>query len=308
MNCNCCSTTNKSEENTLTLNVALKGDPTRTLSIRRKFVIDVNKRFSRLKRAINNNILGANVFRIGLGENVSIERFLLNANSDKHKEFMRWLERQEQRFILSKGTSGLELIRDGDQWTDIYIQSAYQKGIARARIELKKAGADVPTTFGASSAQAEVTAAFNSPFHIDRVQLAFTQTWTSMVGVNAAMHSQISRVLAQGMAEGRNPREIARSINDRVDKIGIARARTIARTETIRAHHSATIGEYKRAGIEGVIVKAEWLTAGDNRVCPACEALEGQIFTLDEAEGMIPLHPNCRCIMLPVVQEFTRKN
>jgi len=47
------------------------------------------------------------------------------------------------------------------------------------------------------------------------------------------------------------------------------------------------------------VVRAEWKTAGYN-VCPDCSAMEGRIFSLDEIESMIPLHPNCRCVALPI--------
>jgi SPP1 gp7 family putative phage head morphogenesis protein len=73
----------------------------------------------------------------------------------------------------------------------------------------------------------------------------------------------------------------------------------LARTELIRAHHLATIQEYRNWELLDIRVKAEWATARDDRVCPKCAALDGKVFTLDEIEPMIPLHPNCRCIALP---------
>ena len=143
-----------------------------------------------------------------------------------------------------------------------------------------------------------MSSVFNAPIHVDRIGLLYTRTFSELKGITQAMDQQISRVLAQGIAEGRNPREIARILNNRVDKIGITRARALARTEIIRAHHQATIAEYKQFGVEGVKVKAEWLTAGYG-VCPECSDLEGRVFTLDKIEGMIPLHPNCRCVAIP---------
>lgn len=74
----------------------------------------------------------------------------------------------------------------------------------------------------------------------------------------------------------------------------------LARTEIIRAHHVATIQEYRNWAVEGVVVQGEWRTAGDERVCVICEALEKKVFPLDEIESMIPRHPRCRCIALPV--------
>jgi len=37
--------------------------------------------------------------------------------------------------------------------------------------------------------------------------------------------------------------------------------------------------------------------------CSICESLQGKTFTLDEAEGVIPRHPMCRCIWLPLIIE-----
>lgn len=54
------------------------------------------------------------------------------------------------------------------------------------------------------------------------------------------------------------------------------------------------------AGAYNVHVRAEFSTAGDDRVCSVCAGLEGEIYTLDEAADLIPVHPNCRCITLPV--------
>jgi SPP1 gp7 family putative phage head morphogenesis protein len=115
------------------------------------------------------------------------------------------------------------------------------------------------------------------------------------------MDKQISRTLANGLAEGRGPMEIARSLVDRVEKIGVTRARMLARTETIASHAQASLNTYEEAGLEGVQVEAEFATAQDNKVCPECQALEGRTFTMQEAQGVIPVHPNCRCAWLPVV-------
>jgi SPP1 gp7 family putative phage head morphogenesis protein len=280
-----------------------KGDPTRTLTIRTRFIKDLTKRFNLLAREIEKAIIINDVFglRNPTGLQSRPRQFAFTRDADKLRAFMDWLEIEEERFIFSGGAAGIQTIgRQGSNWTDTYIRSAYQRGIGRARSELKKAGADVPTAFG-KDAGGEIIAAFNQPIHIDRAQFAFTRTWTGLQTVVNRMNGELSRTLAQGLVEGRNPNELAKDLTDFIKGKNLNDAKTLARTEVIRAHHSATIAEYRRAGVEGVKVRAEWFTAGDNRVCPACEALEGQIFTLDEIEGLIPLHPNCRCIALPVV-------
>jgi SPP1 gp7 family putative phage head morphogenesis protein len=180
-------------------------------------------------------------------------------------------------------------------WTNTYIQSAYRQGVERGREELKQAHYDVPDI----EEQGGLDVTMTAPFHAERVGLAYTRTFNELRGITDRMDQEISRELSQGLAEGRNPNEMARSINRRVD-VSLSRARTLARTETIRAHHQATVQEYRNWGAEGVTVEAEWQTAGDARVCPRCASRQGQVYDLDEIEGMIPLHPNCRCIALPV--------
>jgi SPP1 gp7 family putative phage head morphogenesis protein len=122
------------------------------------------------------------------------------------------------------------------------------------------------------------------------------------------MDTQISRVLSQAMLDGKHPYEIAKlltkTISGPMGNLGITdtlgrfipaerRAKMLARTEIIRAHHLATVQEYRNWGLEGVRVQVEWQTAGDPRVCEKCAELNGKKFILDEIEGKIPLHPNC---------------
>ena len=68
----------------------------------------------------------------------------------------------------------------------------------------------------------------------------------------------------------------------------------------------ATIQEYRNWGVEGVTILGEWKTAGDDRVCEKCASMEGRVFTLDEIEPLIPLHPQCRCIALPWIKELQK--
>ncbi len=117
------------------------------------------------------------------------------------------------------------------------------------------------------------------------------------------MDMKIGRILAEGLARGDGPMAIARELAEAVEGVGIMRARTLARTEIIRAHADASLSSYREAGLEGVSVQAEFSTARDDAVCPECEALEGQVFSLDAAQGIIPVHPNCRCAFLPVVPD-----
>lgn len=280
-------------------------DPTNTAGVRRAFEAEIRRRFARLIRELREvlpQMLGAEPMAIishadgsafGAPAFDASGRFMFPRRAEKAAEFMRWLRRQARKDVLGISEGADVRSSAADAWSSTYIETAYQKGIRDAGAKLKRGGAKVEESW--------MTGAFNRPVHADRVGLVYTRTFTELYDVTEVMARKMSEVLAMGMAEGRSPLDIADMLTDRVRKIGVTRARLIARTEIISSHADATLNAYEEAGVEGVEVEAEWSTAGDARVCPACSANEGRVFTIRESRGMIPLHPNCRCAFLPKV-------
>lgn len=270
------------------LHAHARQDPTRTLGIRRNFEADLFKRFRKLKGLIREALVKDNALTTNI---VSEGAFDFPTSSGKVDAFMLWLREMEQRGDISiRDVPGRGAI--DNRWANTYIDTAYKQGQRRARAEMRKQGIDVPAE-----------GAFDQPIHADRIGMIYSRVYSELDGITAAMDQQISRVLAEGITNGDNPLDIARAINNRVDKIGIHRARLLARTEVIRAHHSANVQEYRNAGVDGVTVIAEFVTAGDSRVCPQCAALDGKEFDLDQIERLIPLHPQCRCVAVPIVKD-----
>lgn len=270
----------------------MKGDPTRTQTARRKFEGSINRRFSILSTRINEVINRQD----GFGLKVNRGHFEFERSADKVTAFMEWLAQAQREEILevSQGTP-INQAANG-HWSNIYIQTGYVRGLNQAASHLRKGGAVVE--------QRWVDAAFRRPIHADRLGLAYTRVFTELKGITEAMDQQISRELALGLAGGDGPPAIAKRITDRVAKIGRTRARMLARTEVIAAHADATLNAYEEAGIQGVEVIAEWLTAVD--ACPICTALEAKSpYRLSEARGLIPVHPNCRCAWAPIVVDGT---
>lgn len=285
-------------------------DRTGTNMISKRFERDVVRRFQKLRGLIWQSIVGNDGLGIGkhkpahlrdrmahkvvlLGdEAVRPGEFVFRQSKDKVAGFMGWLREQERQQVLGVTTgTNMEAAAD-NAWSNLYIKNAYQKGINDAGQKLRAAGADVAGSW--------TEYAMTRPIHADRVGLAYTRTFSELQGITETMDKQISRLLAEGLANGANPVTIARAITGRVDKIGIVRARTLARTEVINAHAQATLNGFEEAGIDGVDVEAEWLTAVD--ACPLCEdAAVGGPYSIPEARGLIPLHPNCRCAWAPKV-------
>lgn len=271
-----------------------RSDPTLTATLRAKYEADMVRRFKALKRSIHETIAVNDAF--GLNVNAAAAgAFAFSHTGDSVASFMGWLQEEVNNGILEvrQGTTLSTAARGS--WQNIYIDSAYQRGIGRAGREIRGAGGFVSNRW--------IDAAFNRPIHADAVGLIYTRVYGELKGVTDAMSQGISRSLARGMAEGRGMMDLARDLEDEVDGIGILRARTIARTETIEAHAEATLNAYEEAQIEGVEVEAEFSTAGDEQVCPECQDLEGTVMSLDDARGVIPVHPNCRCAFIPVIQD-----
>lgn len=303
-------------------------DPTRTTTLRNAFARDIKKRFDELAKVITRAIVDQDCF--GLAPKVKVNQMeapMRNAfdfprSSEKVAAFMKWLQRQIDRGLLEVGSLGQVGEGVEEAWTDKYILDSYKRGVQRARYEMKNAGMDVPSL----EATGGITMSMFTPFHLDRVGLLYSRVFSELRGITNAMDTQISRILSQGMADGDNPRLLARKLVTTINGVGAndlgldvtyinksgkqvsyfmpakRRAEILARTEIIRAHHQATIQEYRNWGLLDIKVRGEWRTTNDDRVCERCAELEGHVFSLDEIEGMIPLHPQCRCVALPYIE------
>ena len=300
---------------------ALK-DPSKTTGLRMRFIRDMDRRFAELKRAMRISIVDNDCF----GIQPSIRTFELTPaprkafefkrTPEKIKGFMAWLEEQEAKGVLQvirrPGTyTGIEAA-----WSDLYIDSAYQQGMRNGRTRLRRQGAKIPTF---DEGFHNVAAAMNQPIHADRVGIIYTRVFEDLKSVMNVTNAQIRRELtegltsglAKGMAEGKNPNVIAREMfkdaASRVDKIGIVRARTIARSEVMNAHNEASLAEYEMAQqIMGVPVMVEVAVGGGPCKSGICDDVAADApFTIEEARGMWPghTHPNCGCVPLPIVGE-----
>lgn len=315
-----CDICTHSEVKTYTQLQVNQYDPTRTTTLRNAFVRAVNRRFALIARAVRIAVAEEDVFGLRQPGTYQIttpgrEAFAFPRSSDKIESFMQWLNLQVDRELLQ--TTQFQRIGASIEqaWTNQYVYDSYKRGAMRSRYELNKAGYAVPTV-GESGG---IEAILSSPFHMDRVGVLYTRTFSDLKGITAQMDTQISRVLAQGIADGDNPNLLARKLVATINGSGMGdlaitdtlgrfipaqrRAQTLARTEIIRAHHQANMQEYKNWAVDNFQVIAEFITAGDDRVCTECAGYHGNQYNLETAEHLIPVHPSCRCIIIPVRKE-----
>ena len=121
--------------------------------------------------------------------------------------------------------------------------------------------------------------------------------------VHQELGDGIQRTLLSGIATGKSAQDIVRDLGGVVkDRESFRHAGTrtfskaqyrmelIARTEVLRAHNMGRQKFHDRVGVRRI----EWLTMGDERVCPVCGPLDGKVFNLDRFPRQ-PAHPACRC-------------
>ena len=256
-------------------------DPTRSQVLRERFAADGSRRVAELERAIRHSIVVQDVFDLRgprepiVLQDLDVAEFRRLTDSQRLETYMVWLREQEKQGMLelARGPTGPE------PWSNTYIRSSYQKGLAQGQAKLASKGVDlggVATEAGlALPGGASVAGAFQTPFHQDRVQLAYTRTWQGLQGITEQMNARIAKTIAEGIVEGIGPAEMASRLTKRQGEsplghtqvIGRNRFQLIARTETVQVLNEASTFEYTRAeGVIGEEIFVEWLTARDERV------------------------------------------
>ena len=283
----------------------LRYDPTRTTTLRKKYMGEMRRRFYEVRSLTIKAIVDQDVLGLKKNEPMTFlqQQPILNqlperqawrflTSEQKLTSFRKWLTTQIDENILSVDVKGRP-------WTAKYVDSAYRKGLIRAYKEThKEAMAESPEFYRGRKSQF-LESAFMQGERLNKLQFLFTRSFEELRGITAVMSQQMNRILAAGIGSGLGPRQIARQLSKNVTGITKQRALVLARTEVIAAHAEGQLDSFEELGVEGITVMAEWSTAGDDLVCPICAELEGTIMTVEQARGLIPRHPNCRCAWIP---------
>lgn len=260
-------------------------DPTGTAPVIRSWDAELGRRFARVKRTVRAAVVTRDM--LGIGDDP-----LKRVDSISSGGAARVID-------LVRSALAREVLASADwrtSWMNAYAARAVAKGVTDAFRRMKQAGMDVTLQL---TLDAPVGRAAQR-----RADFIAQQNYELLSGVDADTAEEMQKIISNGLLEGKGPQQIARELDEELD-VGRTRARVIARTETIAAHADATLDAYEEAGLDAVTAEVEFATAGDNRVCPECEDLNGNTYTIAEARGMIPVHPNCRCAWLPVIASVT---
>jgi hypothetical protein len=252
-------------------------DPSRTLSLRQKFVAELRRRMARVKRKIHELVVEEDAFGLKRRPDllasilVGNRRWTFRSDPEKLREFERWLGQTIDKEVLADVTIDTA---DNGYWR-AFVEEGYRKGQGRAFSDVIRPSLQANLDFFEGTREEFLRQAFGRPVAIDKVKLLSSRVFTDLKGVSRAMETGITRELAEGLTRGENPAVIARRMADRVDAIGRHRATLIARTEIIRSHAEGQLDAFDALGVTEVGVMVEWSTAGDDRVCfPAGTLIE----------------------------------
>lgn len=116
---------------------------------------------------------------------------------------------------------------------------------------------------------------------------------------------KLVEMITNGVTTGQSVPQISDSIRSEFNNYSKMQANRITRTEVLRASNMSAIDAWEQSG---VVSGKQWLTApGADAECAEYEgtivSLKGNFYdTSTWADGDPPIHPNCRCTILPVLE------
>lgn len=125
-------------------------------------------------------------------------------------------------------------------------------------------------------------------------------------GINETTKEAIKDTLKAGVAEGEGIAKLKKRIESVYNDAEGFRSEMIARTEVLGATNFATLETYEQSD---VVEGKQWLAELDEETSEDCQDLDGEVVSLREdfpftseggAVNTPPLHPNCRCTIIPV--------
>lgn len=121
---------------------------------------------------------------------------------------------------------------------------------------------------------------------------------------------KLADILTNGLEQGRSIAQIEQDIRADFGDFRKMQSERISRTEILRASNAGQLDAFKESG---VVQGKQWYNGSP---CPECAPYDGQIEwdlngkfyddTTEFADGNPPLHPNCKCVLLPVLEQVNR--
>jgi len=253
--------------------------------------------------------------------------------SDTRNQFRRRAERN----VLDQESA--TAIRRGRHWTGTYIRTAYQKGLELARSDLR-----AYSEFDALTEQ-EIRQAttIENDRHQQRLAAEYEKVYYKIEDHIGSATAAVTTVAREAIENDNSRSWFANEANRAIRSSVTSRWKSTANTAVVRAVNEALLTSFELADVTSVIAaieqstteppsetttnahpvsltnrtvtvnsagEVEWGTAGDDRVCSVCQALEGRVLKIKDIRqnGHLqpPIHPNCRCRLVPLPMDLVK--
>ncbi len=273
-------------------------DPTATLGLRRSYAVSHRKRWTIIKKLIKEAIFKRDIFGLdGLPE-LAISQTEdtptiadVGNNAIKTAAFISWLHGAIDNLVLEKRKSDPRLHTD---WQAPFVRQGYSRGLKHAATDVGKIDGRIPD---------------DDPLKDPQHQMAITdlsdEVFIDLEKISLITLTEVNKVIAMGLNRGWSKERLFREAEDRINKIAVTRSLILANTAIVKIVNEAILNRLAKLGIAFVVIGVEltfWKTAGDSRVCPICKAGTTEdngfgpgVYTLNQARGLLPAHPQCRC-------------
>ena len=132
---------------------------------------------------------------------------------------------------------------------------------------------------------------------INQIWCADGQSWSNRIWTNTdKLQQALNDNLIDCVLTGKKTTQLKQILQEQF-AVSYNRADSIVRTEMAHIQTQAAQQRYKDYGIKEVEV---WVDE-DERTCPICAKHQGERHSVNERMP-VPVHPRCRCCMIPVVE------
>ncbi len=257
-------------------------------------------------------------------------------SQDKRFDFShRFLRKWTREMEALKKAWMYRMVAAGYQWAD----QEFGPGPTGKQLGVGSPGPDVPLTavvgegdeflirarFKDIDRWVDTTAEAESRTKAKRLQSILERASKKTIRVTRKVFQPTVGFVSQTFTRGMTVAEIAKAIRKAGLVTDDARASMLARTGTIWAFNEGAKQRYRVAGVTAM----QWVVTDDDALCEFCSQMDGKVVTLDTpfvdaGEGIQatdsetnknlilntpftvehpPLHPNCRCTVVPVMPE-----
>lgn len=268
-------------------------------------------------------------------EEAMLFRAIVTRNERRFRKELVWMFKKQKEEVLER-LSGMKDLTDLFMF-DVYLWEINLRRMAHTHLKraMQENGKRVFEDLKNMGKQFNKYAGAATTFDMDypeALEYIDEQSLKLAGEVTAATEAAIKETLTQAFVEGYTIDQVSAAVKESFDGISKSRADTIARTEVSRAANYGSLSAYTQSK---VVEGKEWLTALDERVCPFCRGMEGEIRALSDSflekeavlevpaldeDGSIipgkftsmtnnyldcqapPIHPNCRCTLLPIIK------